>query len=105
MQPGIYEATLTPATGGFGAYQRGELVRLNGAEDWGDYEAAIADGDAEQAEAPGAIQGAVLAMDNVEQPCESRIYRMGDGDEASYSIVYLIGTPTPVVAGSGAQSA
>jgi len=94
MKPGIYEASLKPASGGFGEYQRGKLVRLDGADDWADYEAAIAESDAEIADAPGAIQGAVLAVDDVCQPCESRIYRMGDGEEATWSIVYLIGAPT-----------
>jgi hypothetical protein len=93
MKAGIYEASLQPA-GGVGEYQRGDLMRLEGAEDWADYADAIAGGDHEQADAPGAIQGEVLVVDDVEQPCESRIYRMGDGDAATYSIVYLIGAPT-----------
>jgi len=84
----IYEASLRPASGGFGEWQRGELLRLERAETFGDWEMACLY-PFEHVDAPGAIQGEVVVSDTPGE-LQSRVYKIvGDtAEEDTYCIVY-----------------
>ena len=89
MEPGIYEASLSPVSGGFGEWQRGELVRLAGAKDFADFETAAEDAERDDS-LSGRIQGEMLISEG-ERAIQSRIYRFGDDpNNVSYCIVYWI---------------
>jgi hypothetical protein len=83
----IYEATLRPA--GFREWQRGELVKLDGAEDWGDWESACLYPFERADNLTGAIQGEVVISDTPGE-LESRIYKIigATPNEDAYCIVY-----------------
>ena len=94
MQKGMYEAVLSPAPGGPGEYERGELVRVGDCEpDWDVYEAQL-DGNwtrSDDGDYSGRVRGEVLADDVADTVDVDRRYY---GSDQTKWIAYRVGAHT-----------